>query len=561
MSVMTIIPDSINSVSTIDTPTQVTIYYNDSFTSLEIFNLSLMGVYAEFKLNPLAIYETITSNSEGYDIGTKNFYLNITYQDGNVVYNIIKDSIIIFTTISNVSVFSLYLDGYNAHYLFDGIEIYSAQYISTSYTNETLRIQGELNGSSVTIQNIRIFATGKSAPTGTNNTTNSNNVNFLALGGGNGGNSSSILYSSDGQYWNSIANGTSFLTNYGRDAAWNGNIWIAVGSDPTGNTIVYSYDGINWNFTGGMVASYYSTMNGVKWIPTLNAWIVVGYNNISNSILTSTDGIYWNPYGYVQFMNGGYAIDWDRNSIIVVVGDDGGGLNTIMYCNTIPGSFVDFTSAVITGSLQIGYDVKYNGQYWVVAGQIGGGIDQPSASGQILYSNDGINFNNATGDFSNSYSLNAIGWNGQKWIVGGTTIGQVDGIFYYSTDGINWTQSVNIIYGYGGITGLCWTGTYWIAMVSNNVGDNTYAYSSSIFISYDNANTWNLIVNGVLPGYPGSAGRIVGKSFVSVVTGSSNGGTTGPTGPAGPSTSIIFDGGTPYSIYSSGPVLDCGTFQ
>jgi hypothetical protein len=40
--------------------------------------------------------------------------------------------------------------------------------------------------------------------------------------------------------------------------------------------------------------------------------------------------------------------------------------------------------------------------------------------------------------------------------------------------------------------------------------------------------------------------------------GSGGGGSTGPTGPAGPVQSIGFDGGNSASVYSMGPVFDCG---
>jgi len=42
-------------------------------------------------------------------------------------------------------------------------------------------------------------------------------------------------------------------------------------------------------------------------------------------------------------------------------------------------------------------------------------------------------------------------------------------------------------------------------------------------------------------------------------TGPPGGGGTGPTGPMGPSQSIVFDGGFPYSVYYTGPVVDCGS--
>ena len=35
-------------------------------------------------------------------------------------------------------------------------------------------------------------------------------------------------------------------------------------------------------------------------------------------------------------------------------------------------------------------------------------------------------------------------------------------------------------------------------------------------------------------------------------------GYTGAIGPTGPANSIIFDGGSPTSVYTSGPIFDCG---
>ena len=41
-------------------------------------------------------------------------------------------------------------------------------------------------------------------------------------------------------------------------------------------------------------------------------------------------------------------------------------------------------------------------------------------------------------------------------------------------------------------------------------------------------------------------------------TGIGGGGNTGPTGPTGPVQSIGFDGGNAATVYSMGPVFDCG---
>jgi hypothetical protein len=64
-----------------------------------------------------------------------------------------------------------------------------------------------------------------------------------------------------------------------------------------------------------------------------------------------------------------------------------------------------------------------------------------------------------------------------------------------------------------------------------------------------------------LPGSGGGGSGFPGATGPQGATGPSGGppgppGATGPSGP--PGTSIQFDGGYPWSVYSAGPVLDCG---
>jgi len=93
----------------------------------------------------------------------------------------------------------------------------------------------------------------------------------------------------------------------------------------------------------------------------------------------------------------------------------------------------------------------------------------------------------------------------------------------------------------------------------------------------DTATNWN-VKNPVLqagePGYDLTNGILkIGdgvtpwRNLLALNSGGGAGG-TGPTGPAGPTgdigptgptNSTIFDGGDPYSVYTSGPVFDCGT--
>jgi hypothetical protein len=120
-----------------------------------------------------------------------------------------------------------------------------------------------------------------------------NGTMWVAVGSG----TNSIAYSYDGVTW--IGLGLLVLTQ-GNSVAWNGSMWVAVGSGT--NSIAYSYNGISWSGS-----SFYNTQwNGVAWNGSM--WIAVGSG--PNIMAYSYNGINWislstvfAPSAYLPFEN------------------------------------------------------------------------------------------------------------------------------------------------------------------------------------------------------------------------------------------------------------------
>jgi len=124
--------------------------------------------------------------------------------------------------------------------------------------------------------------------------------------------------------------------------------------------------------------------------------------------------------------------------------------------------------------------IAYNGYIWVAGGDI-------TSSAKLIYSSDGINWNNSlygTGLFLGG-SCNAIATNGKLWVAGGTST--ILNTVLYSYDGITWhPSSGTTLLGTSCLT-VAWNGTMWIA---GGVGDYRIIYSyDGITWLGSNANT------------------------------------------------------------------------
>jgi hypothetical protein len=281
--------------------------------------------------------------------------------------------------------------------------------------------------------------------------------------------------------------GTSVFSTQGKGVAWNGSMWVAVGSGT--NSIAYSYDGVTWIGLGVLVLTQ---GNAVAWSGTM--WVAVGSG--TNSIAYSYDGITWTGLGNILFSGNGVA--WNGSLWVAV----GSGANTIVYSyNGTTWIGLGATSPIFTSS---GNGVAWNGDRWVAVG---------SGGNTILYSTNGLTWIPAASSCFTTAG-NGVSWNGTRWVATGVgTIG-----IGYSSDGSTWTGGIvqdrtNTISPQ--LTGLAahhWiqNGVAWKASASTEYLGVHYAYSAFTNNS-SNVNTWGsaLIYNATSGAYTGSVSTTV----------------------------------------------------
>jgi hypothetical protein len=204
----------------------------------------------------------------------------------------------------------------------------------------------------------------------------------LALGGASA-DSTKIAYSLDGGIsWTPSANSSSIFSNTVYNAAWNGKLWVAVGSG--GNTIATSTDGTNWIGRGSYI--FNTAGYGIAWSNEQTMWVAGGEG--TNSLAYSYDGVYWSGLG-----------------------------NTIV--NPV-------------------YDVEWNGSLWVSAGA------PISGNKSIAYSYDGLNWQLPVQTNLFDVSAQRIAWNGSFWTgIGKSTANNGSYNMATSVDGQTWNMMNN----------------------------------------------------------------------------------------------------------------------
>lgn len=318
-----------------------------------------------------------------------------------------------------------------------------------------------------------------------------------------------IACSEDGKTWKGLGN---VLFEQGYGVAWNGKMWVAVGllgrTNGTANTIAYCEtdptDPANWWGLGTTV--FTSAGRGVAWNGSM--WVAVGTGQ--NSIAWSYDGKNWNGLGRKVLGGGGYGVACNgltgSKSMWVATGSRGGGGGAqggIAYSN----DGKTWTNAQCKGGVEgcatkgigsdrltrglivfgsVGTTVAWNGKIWVAGGSQGANDKYKLYSPTIAWSEDGKNWFGV----SNSNQLLANGcsglaWNGNMWLATGWSYrsgaGQVNARpasnnIARSQDGKNWTIINNTLL--IGSSGMAWNGSLWIT------GGNNEYYQSRNMLSY-----------------------------------------------------------------------------
>jgi hypothetical protein len=326
-----------------------------------------------------------------------------------------------------------------------------------------------------------------------------------------GGSSGEIKYSFDGNSW--LSGGTIPFSSVNR-VAWNGLIWVAVGTG-VNDTIATSSDGINWTGRGKTVFS--STGEGVAWSGSL--WVAVGSG--TNSIAYSTNGIDWtasttNPFATSVTGNG---VAWNGRMWVATGRGADTGENTLAYSY----NGIDWTGAGRTVFTISGYGIAWNGLTWVAGGE---------GTNTLAYSFDGVTWSAIlSSPFGGSGRVRAIAWNGSIWVA----VGSGSAYIAY-TNTYNGTQNWTTISGTVPFTasgrGIAWNGSIWVA-----VGNGTNTLATSVSGTAD----WVVISNNSFSsiGYAVASRRIlpyIGSSLLggpTGVTGPTGIGVTGRTGPTG----------------------------
>ena len=187
---------------------------------------------------------------------------------------------------------------------------------------------------------------------------------------------STVFYSADGNYWQRASNnplgdhGTGFGTyltsdnpyvvrgnGIGFGVSCNGNVWVATGYSPTGNSLAYSADGGHTWVSGNADLFKYGWGAAVKW--NGNSWLAVGRGR--NVTATSVDGVNWSGEPFVgtgsasiTFNRGIHDVVWN-GGVWVAVGDSGFAGNAVAY--SLDGSNLWQTGAGYTG------DVSWNSPF------------------------------------------------------------------------------------------------------------------------------------------------------------------------------------------------------
>ena len=285
-----------------------------------------------------------------------------------------------------------------------------------------------------------------------------------------------LKWSTDGLTWNNNVTGgfgNSTAGGSGQGVAWNGRQWVAVGHSDLGqkSTIQTSMDGSNWTaaVSGGFGPDTGSTTltdgHGVAWNGSL--WVAVGsYGddvNPLNSILYSGDGSNWSNAASGGFQGSGstgatgFEVVWNGR-IWLALGRDSTDAARIQY-STNGSNWSNSTSGAFTGTGNFGRGAAWNGNYWVAVGK------DTTAANNIKYSYDGSNWSNsASGAFNTDGA--SVCWNGQVWFATGRDTTATANTIKYSYDGRNWSNITSGGFSNSATTGgahIAFDGVKWLA--------------------------------------------------------------------------------------------------
>ena len=346
-------------------------------------------------------------------------------------------------------------------------------------------------------------------------------------------------YSADGINWTAtttnVFTNTNFAIGYG--IAWNGLLWVAVGTNSsntsTSNTINYSTDGLTWTVASTSGSSF-NGFGGIGFCVAWNGirWVAGGTNGLvpSQTILYSTNGINWTgtspEYAVATAGTGGVSSSTltvsgitsgairigmsinittaTVNTYITAFGTGTGGTGTYIMSQALTitaGTTVTFDiqnanilTNTFSGSLGQCRSLNWNGTKWLA-----GGTNGSSSTIFGAYSYDGITWTTLTSTQTGAASINGIGYNSARpntitfprniLVAGGSYASGATTLAYSINDGSSWTACTNQIFGTTGGSSYCYSvATNGIMWVAGGAGTATLGYSFDGIV-------WTAVIN------------------------------------------------------------------
>ncbi len=306
-----------------------------------------------------------------------------------------------------------------------------------------------------------------------------NGVIWVAVGTG----SNTVMSSPDGMNWTGRGTPINTVILPG-GVAWNGSLWVVCGGGAT-NRVATSPDGITWT-PRGLVG--HTSNHQVIWYPHRSIWMMTGTS--SNAIFVSTDGITWTSRA-TQTMGSNRGIAYDTNGLLVLVGTSQTNFSNILQ--TSPDG-VTWTTRIntLTNTVNNFNNVAYSPtlNLWVAAAQAG--------ANSLMTSSNGITWI-PRGNRPFAGLVSWVTWNNNYFIAVGGNCNAVA----TSADGINWrslatrpNENSNMTYvgirppimvaGGEGTYSICTTSDYgasWQPRFSTNTVINTVSWNGNIWVS------------------------------------------------------------------------------
>lgn len=308
-----------------------------------------------------------------------------------------------------------------------------------------------------------------------------------------------ICHSYDGFTIIPVAKMSSYILSF----AYNGSIYLAAANNTT-NPLYYSYDSITWNTVPNITSMIGTTAGGFQIVTNGKIFILNGLNigstisNLTgNTLAYSYDGLNWNLVTPPTSNRGNsFGLGIATNGTMFVTCGNGSSVTvgtTPAFSYSYDG--IKWYNCNAAAAAWNGYQTKpqsivWNGRMWVITG-----VNYTGASNSIAYSYDGINwypsssnnqtiFNGNTYTVATNYGVKPIPFIQHPTLA----LGSGQNTIAYSPDGINWTGLGKPVFSVQANTAF-WSGSFWIA---GGQGGNTMAYS------YDGIQ-WTGIVNTIIP--------------------------------------------------------------